>query len=291
MPGHPSLKWDNSAHKGQSNKLASFDADGNPTYSDPGGGSGAVDSVNGQTGVVVLDATDVGADPTGTAAGALAAHVAAADPHPTYTTSAEATTIASSAVTTHTALGDPHTQYALESALGTASTLASDTDGTLAANSDARIPTQKAVKTYVDTKALLAANNLSDLPNTTTARTNLGLGDSATKNVGTTAGTVCAGNDARLTDSRTPTGAASGDLAGTYPSPTVTHARGLRDSGGTTWATGSMSEGQLLRLVGGLIVGSWVVLAINTTSSQPWDLPNATSTEIGVVQFSTGAIA
>jgi len=34
-----------------------------------GGGGGAVDSVNGQTGVVVLDAGDVGADPAGTAAG------------------------------------------------------------------------------------------------------------------------------------------------------------------------------------------------------------------------------
>lgn len=34
-----------------------------------GGGGGAVDSVNGQTGVVVLDASDVGADATGTAAG------------------------------------------------------------------------------------------------------------------------------------------------------------------------------------------------------------------------------
>lgn len=34
----------------------------------PGGGGGAVSSVNGQTGVVVLDATDVGADPAGSAA-------------------------------------------------------------------------------------------------------------------------------------------------------------------------------------------------------------------------------
>lgn len=34
--------------------------------------------------------------------------------------------------------------------LGTAATLASDTDGTFAANSDVKIPTQKAVKTYVD---------------------------------------------------------------------------------------------------------------------------------------------
>lgn len=35
--------------------------------------------------------------------------------------------------------------------LGTVATLASDTDGTLAGNSDSNVPTQKAVKTYVDT--------------------------------------------------------------------------------------------------------------------------------------------
>lgn len=42
--------------------------------------TGAVDSVNGQTGVVVLDAADVGAE----VAGAVAAHVALSDPHPQY---------------------------------------------------------------------------------------------------------------------------------------------------------------------------------------------------------------
>lgn len=61
--------------------------------------------------------------------------------------------------------------------------------------------TPKAVKIAMDNAnaRLAKERNLSDLPNPALARQNLQLGDSSTKNTGTTANTVAAGDDARIT--------------------------------------------------------------------------------------------
>ena len=73
---------------------------------------------------------------------------------------------------------------------------------------------------------LKIASNLSDLNNTATARTNLGLGDAATKSVGTAAGTVAAGDHNH-----------SGvyQLAGSYE-PGITKAVGYAKWTGSAWS-------------------------------------------------------
>ncbi|WP_374033489.1 tail fiber domain-containing protein [Bdellovibrio bacteriovorus] len=76
-----------------------------------------------------------------------------------------------------------------------------------------------------------------------------------TLKVGTVSGTVAAGDDARLTDARTPKGAAGGDLSGTYPAPSVVALQGVAVS------NSAPASGNYLKYNG----AQWAPSGINTS--------------------------
>jgi len=173
------------------------------------------------------NASQVGADASGAAAAAVAAHEAAADPHPGYLTAAEGNAayataaqgaLAASAIQPgNPALSDSREWSAetinqVEAEAGIATTRRAFT-ALRVFQSIASWWNGSAAKTKLDGIAAGATANSTDVQlrdrsthsGTQGVGTISGLGGAATLNVGTTAGTVAAGDDSRLSNTRTPT--------------------------------------------------------------------------------------
>ena len=172
-----------------SNITLQVDDDGVITISASGGGGGAVDSVNGETGAVVLDAADVGALASGsgynTANGWLKLDGSGTAPDSTIPASIARDTEVTSAVSAHAAATDPHGDRAYAAGLvddlsGVTNASAARSNlglGNVDNTSDANKPVSTAQQTALDGKAAAShSHSGADITSGTVSTARLGTG-------------------------------------------------------------------------------------------------------------------